>query len=83
MTINLEPKHWAVIAAMLAALGTQLGGMQHGWHDALTPSFVSGILIQIGTTIGAIFVGAPRKEWDGVNRRGADARAETAAEAKV
>ena len=76
---NLEPKHFAVIAAMLVALGTQLGGMQHGWKDAITPGFVSGILIQIGTTIGAIYVGAPKQPWDGSLRRGSDDRAATQA----
>lgn len=59
---QMQAKHWAVIAAMLVAIGTQVAGMQHGWHDALTPSFIGGLLIQIGTTVAAIFVGAPEKK---------------------
>lgn len=62
--MKLETKHWAVIAAMLIAVGTQIGGMEHGWRDALSPGFVSGLLIQIGTTLAALFVGAPQKPYD-------------------
>lgn len=62
--MKLETKHWAVIAAMLIAVGTQIGGMEHGWHDALSPGFVSGLLIQVGTTLAALFVGAPQKPYD-------------------
>lgn len=58
--MNLETKHYAILAAMLVAIGTQVSGMQHGWHDAISPGFVGGLLIQIGTTVAAIFVGAPR-----------------------
>lgn len=66
---KIEPKHMAVMAAMLIALGTQLAGLEHGWADAATPTFVGGLIIQVGTTLAAIFVGAPVKPYDGVNRR--------------
>lgn len=72
MNKQLETKHLAVIAAMLIAFGTQLGGLEHGWHDALTPQFVSGTLISIGTTLAALFVGAPRGPWNGDERRKED-----------
>jgi hypothetical protein len=66
---HLETKHWVIIGAMLVAIGTQLGGLEHGWVDAKSPAFISGLLIQIGTTIAALFVGAPQKPYDGVDRR--------------
>lgn len=56
----LEAKHYAVIAAMLIGIGTQLAGAQHGWADVASPAFIGGMIVQIGTTVAAIFVGAPR-----------------------
>jgi hypothetical protein len=57
--MKLEGKHYALIAAFLAGVGTQLATAQHGWSDVLTTGFVAGLLIQISTLITAIFVGAP------------------------
>ena len=67
--LNLQAKHYAVIAAMIVAVGTQLAGLEHGWIDAQTPAFIGGVLIQIGTTLAAMFVGAPQKPYDGTERR--------------
>lgn len=57
---KLETKHFAVIAAMLVGIGTQLAGAQHGWTDVMSPAFIGGMIVQMGTTVAAIFVGAPR-----------------------
>lgn len=57
---DFEAKHWALMGAMLVAFGTQLSGLEHGWSDALTPGFIGGMLISMGTTIAAVFVGAPK-----------------------
>lgn len=57
--MKFEAKHWAVIGALLVAIGTQIGGLEHGWHDACTPAFIGGLVVQIGTTIAALFVGSP------------------------
>lgn len=57
---HLEAKHWAIFGAMLVAVGTQLSGTEHGWLDVKTPQFVGGLIIQVGTTIAAVFVGAPK-----------------------
>lgn len=62
--MNLQTKHYAVIGAMLIALGTQLAGLEHGWADATSPAFIGGLLMQIGTTVAALFVGAPQKPYD-------------------
>ena len=67
--LNFQPKHFAILAALLVAIGTQVGGMEHGWHDALTPAFIGGLCIQVGTTLAALFVGAPQKPYDGTERR--------------
>ena len=66
---TFQTKHYAVLAAMLVALGTQLGGLEHGWTDATSPAFVGGLLMQIGTTLAALFVGAPHKPYTGEERR--------------
>lgn len=68
---QLEPKHYAVLAALIVALGTQLAGVEHGWADVATPTFIGGTLISIGTTLAAMFVGAPQKPWNGEDRRSA------------
>lgn len=57
---QLEPKHWAILGAMCVAIGTQLSGTEHGWDDVRTTQFIGGLLMQIGTTIAAVFVGAPK-----------------------
>ena len=57
--MNLQMKHCAVLAAFLVSLGPQLGGLEHGWHDALTPTFIGGLVAQIGTIIAAIAIGRP------------------------
>lgn len=59
---QLEAKHWALLGAMLVAFGTQLSGLEHGWADALTPAFIGGMLISMGTTVAAVFVGAPKDQ---------------------
>lgn len=60
MMTNWTTKHFAILAALLVAVGTQLGGLQHGWADAVTPGFVGGLILQIGTTLAALFTDAPR-----------------------
>lgn len=57
--MKLEGKHYAVIAALLTGVATQLLTAQHGWSDLASPGFVAGLLIQIASAITAIFVGAP------------------------
>ena len=56
----METKHWAIVGAMFIAIGTQLAGLDHGWRDACTPAFIGGLMIQIGTTVAALFVGPPK-----------------------
>lgn len=58
--MQFEAKHYAVFGAMIVGLGTQLAGVEHGWGDVLTPTFIGGVIISIGTTITALFVGSPK-----------------------
>ena len=44
---------------MLIGIGTQLAGLT-SWGAAATPAFLGGLLISVGTTLAAIFVGAPK-----------------------
>ena len=57
---QFEVKHFVILGALLVAVGTQLAGLEHGWKDAATPAFLGGLLMQVGTTIAAVFVGAPQ-----------------------
>ena len=72
--MHLEAKHYLILAAMLASVGTQLGGLEHGWADAMTPQFVGGLLFSMGTTVAAVFVGAPidRNGWQDMQVKSAD-----------
>lgn len=57
--MDMQTKHYAILAALLVTIGTQIAGLAHGWHDATTPTFVGGLVLQIGTTLAALFVGSP------------------------
>lgn len=66
---TFAPKHYALTGALLVAIGMQLAGAAHGWQDVLTPGFLGGLIVQVGTTIVAIFTDAPRQPWNGMDRR--------------
>ena len=69
--MNWKTSHTMIIGALLVALGTQLAGLEHGFQDALTPAFIGGLLVQIGTTVGAMLIGSPLPppKWDRIERR--------------
>lgn len=60
--------HWTIIASALTALALQIGGL-HDWHQALTPAFVSGAILAVGTSISGIFVQPPQATPDSVKPR--------------
>jgi ABC-type sulfate transport system permease component len=60
--MKFEGKHWGIVAALLVSMATQISGLQHGWQDMTSPQFVSGLLMSIATTIGALFVGSPTEK---------------------
>jgi len=62
--MRFEPKHWLIVAGLVSGVATQLATAQHGWSDTLTTGFVAGLLLQVGSTITAIFVGAPGADAD-------------------
>lgn len=57
---GLTTKHYVVIGGAIVALGMQLSGLQHGFHDALTPTFIGGLLVQIGKDFLNFYIDAPR-----------------------
>jgi len=57
-------KHWAVIGALIGAIGLQLAGASHGWVDVVSPTFLGGVLIQTGATVAALFADPPSKDRD-------------------
>ena len=52
--MNLKPSHRLIIAGQLMTFATLIGGLEHGWHDALTPMFVAAVIMQIATLISAL-----------------------------
>lgn len=80
--MKLEGKHWSIIAMILTGVAIQLGTVQHGWSDVMTTGFVSGLLLQVGAAITALFTGKPgaEQELDRANQR-ADVATERADEA--
>lgn len=66
---GLEPKHYLLLSGFLGALAIQIGGLQHGWHDAVSPSFVAGLLLQISTMLAALYAGAPGATGQMTDRR--------------
>ena len=60
----MSAQHWTVIAALIIAIGTQLSAVQHP-EELYSPTFIGGLLIQVGTTIAALLVGSPipRTPW--------------------
>lgn len=60
----MEMKHVMILIGFLSGLGLALGGLQHGWHDALTPQFVGGQLVELATLIGAIYMPAAGQKPD-------------------
>lgn len=45
------------LAMFLSGIGTQLAGVEHGWVDVLTPTFVSGFIIQMSGFIISVWGG--------------------------
>ena len=41
--------HWIAIGMFLTSLATQISGLQHGWRDAISPSFIAGVIMNIGS----------------------------------
>lgn len=56
----MEMKHVAIFASFLIALSASLVGLKDGWHEALTPAFVGGMIGQIGTILLALYTDAPK-----------------------
>lgn len=57
--MKLEGKHWMIISLLVGGIAVQLGTAQHGWADVLTTGFVSGLLLQVASTIAALGVDKP------------------------
>lgn len=53
----MQVAHWVAIGMFCTSLATQIGGLQHGWHDAVTPTFVSGLVMNIGSIAIALGTG--------------------------
>lgn len=64
--MSMHPAHWIALGMFLTGIATQIAGLQHGWHDATTPAFVSGVIMNAGSIIvaaasGKLFPGGSQK----------------------
>lgn len=52
-------KHVALIAGCLGGMGGMVSAL-HDWQEAMTPAFIGGALIVLGTQLGAIYSEKPK-----------------------
>ena len=57
------------LALFISGLAAQLGGMQHGWVDALTPMFVAGMMVQLSGFILSVWGGIETKPYRNIDKR--------------
>ena len=53
--------HWLLIGGFLTATASVIAGLDH-WIDIAKPPVVAGLLVQLGTMIGAIFSQKPSSD---------------------
>lgn len=56
--MNWTGKHWTIFGLFLGGLGTAVSGLA-SWQDALTPSFIGGVILQIAAVVAAIHTNKP------------------------
>lgn len=57
--LNLQTRHWMLLAGLMAAIGVQLAGLKT-WAEAASPLFVGGLFGQVAVVITSIFTERPR-----------------------
>jgi hypothetical protein len=55
---RMSGKHYALIGGCLMGIGGMLAALP-SWDMALSPSFIGGALVVVGTQAGAIFTERP------------------------
>lgn len=56
---RMSRDHWAVLIAFLMAISMQIAGLGDSWEHATTPTFIAGLLGQMATFLGAMFMRKP------------------------
>jgi len=51
-----DSAHWTALALVLAGIGAMVVNMKD-WHEALTPAFVGGVVVQMAGVLRAIYSG--------------------------
>lgn len=59
----MSAANWITIGLFLGGLSAQLGGIK-SWDEALTPLFISGLLLTISSNLVAFFSHKPGVEDD-------------------
>lgn len=54
----MSKEHWILLAAFLAAVGLQIGTLEH-WREGTTPQFIGGVLAQLAIVVRAIHTERP------------------------
>jgi hypothetical protein len=53
--------HWLLVGGFLTATASVIAGLDH-WVDLTKPPIIAGLLMQLGTMIGALFASKPSPE---------------------
>lgn len=56
---GMSRDHWAVLIAFLMAISMQVAGLGDSWEHATKPSFIAGLIGQLATFLGAMFMRKP------------------------
>jgi hypothetical protein len=48
-----------LLVGFLGVAGVQIGTLEHGWREAMTPQFIGGFLAQLAIVLRAMFTEKP------------------------
>lgn len=57
--MKLSSQHWIILSGCLAGIGAMMGAVA-SWDAVLSPQFVGGAFVVVGTNIAAIYAPRPR-----------------------
>lgn len=55
----MSREHWLLLVGFLGVAGVQIGTLEHGWREAMTPQFIGGFLAQLAIVLRAMFTEKP------------------------
>ena len=56
----MSREHYLLLAGFLCVVGLQLGTLEHGWQEAMTPAFLGSTCLQMGILLRGFFTEKPQ-----------------------